>query len=161
MDCAKRLVAGIRDSSQRDTPRTEITAAPVRPLSPPVGPIAPPAPEEILELREGWLADTVFSPERHAPRPVTAGTRLRRGFEPVTDELTYWCECIRELIRAAAAPKAQRRRTTTRERRRKAEAAGRFISAAFVIVLAAGTVLYVATVVHIFSPARFAQLLQH
>jgi hypothetical protein len=68
---------------------------------------------------------------------------------------------FREFALSATTPKVQWCRTTTRERVRKAEAGGRFITAAFVIVLAVGTVLYVATVVHVFSPAYLAQLLRN
>lgn len=164
MQCLKRLAASAaapKPTALKPEKAISTTTAPSPRISEPSPEvIAPSSQGDILGLRDGWLADVEASPERHTPRPVTWRIRLHREFEPVLEEVAYWFACLREFAVRAATPKAKRPHISSRERVRRAEAAGRFISATFVVALAVGTVLYVATVVHIFNPQRLTQILQ-
>jgi hypothetical protein len=160
-----RELTSIATTSEEE-PSNAVPAAPApsdslaqcRPVMP-AGPFAPTVSEEVLKLRSGWLADLSASPERHAPKPVSWSTKLRREFQPISDEFAYWSACLKDFVLRAKTPRAMRRQTIRGERARRAEAAGRFISAGFVFAVCLGTVVYVAAVVHIFNPRHLAKIL--
>jgi hypothetical protein len=144
---------------EEPAPQKAPNHAPVIP-SVPCGPVAPPLQEPaLLDIRDGWLAEAQGVPEKHARKIVTGRMKLRREFEPITDELAYGFECVKEFVLRAVTFGTNRRRRLSGERARRAEAGARFFSAAFVIAAALGTVLYVATALHVFDTLHLSQAL--
>jgi hypothetical protein len=160
-ESGRRLACSVLSRNDASQLRTE----PIRSVSErvpivPSGSPTPPVHEGIVvDLRDGWLADIETTPERHTPRPISWQTKVYREIEPVTGELGYWLDCMKELCKRLITPRTKAREVARGERARRAEAAARFVSATIVIALATGTVLYVAAVVHILDPRRLAQVL--
>lgn len=157
-DDVQRVAPVCDEALSQNSRVVEVEAAQSKPaLAAEPGPLAPTEPEEVLALRTAWLAEVEANPEKHAPKAVTWSMKIRHEFEPVTDELVYWVSCFADFVVRTMTPRARRRQRITGEQARRADAAGRFISAALVVTMCLGTVVYVANALRIFNPDHLAR----
>jgi hypothetical protein len=131
----------------------------------PAGSLAPLISGVVVDLRGGWLADVIESPERHTPPKLTWQDKLRRRLGRLRGDMDFergFSKDVDPIPPPPPKPVRQPRRSlaSVAARDKRTDIIERILAVAVAFAFAVGLLLFLAIRAGFLNPQAFAELLR-